>query len=1002
MNQNLWSLAAAKLEDKDKQHVPHSSLDIDDLRAAASERQRECVQKQWRVKAIGGNNSTVVLREIFAKIVVWVQKFVEVGDVAINYDPGHAALPWALVSIQDVQQYVVVAEGLESVAKTIVLYSAVEKLYLRRSGEESTQLKNALVELYALVLTFLIRAQSFYKEGTINRALKGVFDMRNKFQGRLDAISRQETQVKKYTDLMDARYQKDVEDNLVKLTWEEKSSNDRLRKTMMDLQQPINRMQAQMQDLQDNMERAQRQEILQWLSVVPYMRHHQQNKSEILEGTGQWFLNNNRLLQWRKSSSSSILWLRGMAGSGKSKLISIFLDEQLKASFAGNDPVPAIFYCARNPLEPERADAEAILRSIVRQLACFRPESGILSPVEDLYRARSRNGFIQGPLTFAECTKLIVDLSQCRPLTTIVIDALDECEIHLRDQLFDSLTEILRTSNGLVKVLVSSREERDIACQLDGCLNIEIKANNNQQDINRFVDHELNTLISSRRLLYGKVDDDLRRQIARVLCEKASGMFRWVSMQLQFLRTVKLPAVVRKRLGELPRDLREAYEQTYQIRLESYLEEQRLITQNAFKLLLSLQISFSQWEFLHALSFSSEDKLELSSEELLDLCSGFIVLDANSNRFRFAHLSVREYLESNSEYAPEANHAVAAQYCLRYLCTSNVSGISLMQEAFSSVNPQLRFTRLQENTIDLPWNLAGDSSFVDKVQAYACLYWVNHVVGARQLRLANPLMSLFRDFIMDDQQEASPWFTAWNNRLLDPNRVKSGVRMGERRRRRRANHKPSAWNYYHILATTHDPADYLFLACLFGFHEILDIRLRSDPDPLEVVDKTWEYNALQLACHYGLYDTVEVLLDRGFNINIRSGNQGLLMVTMKGTAWDFEIEVPAGSIRSRRPLKPCLEGSMELMRTIELLLVRSASTNSSTFYGCLEGTEIPLVVPARAQVKDQMKYLLAYLMPDGDCKIAVEDHPSSENWSLMLHERQKEMGSLPSLRCHFP
>ena len=27
----------------------------------------------------------------------WVRKFVEVGDVVAQYDPGHAALPWALV-----------------------------------------------------------------------------------------------------------------------------------------------------------------------------------------------------------------------------------------------------------------------------------------------------------------------------------------------------------------------------------------------------------------------------------------------------------------------------------------------------------------------------------------------------------------------------------------------------------------------------------------------------------------------------------------------------------------------------------------------------------------------------------------------------------------------------------------------------------------------------------------------------------------------------------------
>lgn len=34
---------------------------------------------------------------MFSKIAVWIQKFVEVGDVAVSYDPGYAALPWAAV-----------------------------------------------------------------------------------------------------------------------------------------------------------------------------------------------------------------------------------------------------------------------------------------------------------------------------------------------------------------------------------------------------------------------------------------------------------------------------------------------------------------------------------------------------------------------------------------------------------------------------------------------------------------------------------------------------------------------------------------------------------------------------------------------------------------------------------------------------------------------------------------------------------------------------------------
>lgn len=119
---DLWSQAAAKLKDKDRSHILHLTIDLESLRAAVEERRQECVEKQWfvpskssctlefllkvrfpkrllrsRLSEIGTSKSKVVLRDVFAKIAFWIEKFVEVGDVAVQYDPGHAALPWALV-----------------------------------------------------------------------------------------------------------------------------------------------------------------------------------------------------------------------------------------------------------------------------------------------------------------------------------------------------------------------------------------------------------------------------------------------------------------------------------------------------------------------------------------------------------------------------------------------------------------------------------------------------------------------------------------------------------------------------------------------------------------------------------------------------------------------------------------------------------------------------------------------------------------------------------------
>jgi hypothetical protein len=56
----------------------------------------ECVKKQW-VLYTNKNGEKIMVREIFNRMSGWINKFKEVGDVAIQYDPGHAALPWAAV-----------------------------------------------------------------------------------------------------------------------------------------------------------------------------------------------------------------------------------------------------------------------------------------------------------------------------------------------------------------------------------------------------------------------------------------------------------------------------------------------------------------------------------------------------------------------------------------------------------------------------------------------------------------------------------------------------------------------------------------------------------------------------------------------------------------------------------------------------------------------------------------------------------------------------------------
>jgi hypothetical protein len=86
------------LDDEEKRYVDFDREDklaiLRDVLRAVDEKKRTCLEN--RLKYTKGNKE-IIIRDQLEKVVEWVNKFKEVGDTAVQYDPGHAALPWAAV-----------------------------------------------------------------------------------------------------------------------------------------------------------------------------------------------------------------------------------------------------------------------------------------------------------------------------------------------------------------------------------------------------------------------------------------------------------------------------------------------------------------------------------------------------------------------------------------------------------------------------------------------------------------------------------------------------------------------------------------------------------------------------------------------------------------------------------------------------------------------------------------------------------------------------------------
>jgi hypothetical protein len=118
-----------------------------------------------------------------------------------------------------------------------------------------------------------------------------------------------------------------------------------------------------------------------------------------------------------------------------------------------------------------------------------------------------------------DCKSLLLDLVNTYPRTTLVLDALDECEKHERLELIAILDHVLAEALNPVKIFISSRPDGDIKEKLKDRANIGINATDNQDDISRFVNSEI-----IKHTGWRKLPAQLQTQIVETLQEKSQGM----------------------------------------------------------------------------------------------------------------------------------------------------------------------------------------------------------------------------------------------------------------------------------------------------------------------------------------------------------------------------------------------------------------------------------------------------------------------------------------------
>jgi hypothetical protein len=363
------------------------------------------------------------------------------------------------------------------------------------------------------------------------------------------------------------------------------------------------------------------------------------------------------------------------------------------------------FFCSRSLNEPDRQDPKNILRAFVHQLSLRSHQDGLPKLVMSEYSKKQSTGMASGGLDFQECHDLIIALLKCYHRTTIVIDAVDECYAEKKFSLLASLRTIVDSSTTLVRVFISSRDDRDIVVRLQGLPNVTIEENFTKKDMERFVEKELRRCIECKDLLYGDVSLELEDKLGAELLAKASGMwvmmvgycvfagtlmyirFLWVRLQIQLLCEMQTEYHVLSSLGRLPTTLIDIYDRLYE-RIErspSFYEAQKAL---AWLLCAREPLRPEQWA--SAVWWALERKpalgdtypIRLNAETLRGMCQNLVVYDEMQDNITYAHISVREYLETKPQFSKLILETMAAESCLRFMIKTRLPRASELEYGF--------------------------------------------------------------------------------------------------------------------------------------------------------------------------------------------------------------------------------------------------------------------------------------------------------------------------------
>lgn len=508
--------------------------------------------------------------------------------------------------------------------------------------------------------------------------------------------------------------------------------------------------------MSDMEEMAKEKEFNTWLSfsVEAVGIEYVKNVQLYAHSPPSWIYTNTEFMDWLTGTeqTSSLLWLSGTAGFGKS-VLAAFLTTTLHENI--ESIVVPYFFCKDNIFLRE---ARHILLNILQHLAQYSPKTKtalrevwdsvpsvahLTAPIDDMFKRL----FIPAVQSLVESTIQTI---------CIIIDGLNECpKIYVADIL--KLLSLLQRTHEFsgrqtsamprVKVILSSQPTPEISRFMTSSKQVILQSQNNEQNIETYLKQVLDETMLER---FRAADVD-PFQFFRV---RHQGMFLWVSTMLNLLERMDSDDDFQQCLKEVPEEINDVYLRGL-MRLEKDLSSaEKVWVQEVISWAVMAKRNLLVSELAEGITLSRNMRLRKHAgtklyavEMTLSKCGAFIQVvsareDSDQRFVTILHESFREFV-------------LSADVCrsVFYIDPGTANAFIAMASLYSLSNYRLR----QPTEPTLPLQLRAIFDNEAPLFNYATLYWPAHLEASSvTLVIREDTILLLCRFLQ--QKQLMSWF----------------------------------------------------------------------------------------------------------------------------------------------------------------------------------------------------------------------------------------------------